>query len=836
MRSWTAACFLAAPMRINRSLTLFSAMILGACASAAPDDDASSTGVVTSALGNDHDHGRDRDRDRDERGGVVHAQVVATGIPGAGAICQIGSFLRSSPIHDRPAFIPFTAPGAVLNGDRLLVGSTSNYGAPLGNAGQYPGTVLSIDPSAPVAVPAGFAAAGDQASAVGGRVQVYVANNAQFLNSRFEPQAATANEVGASLPLGISLNSGNGRPWFANAPNGAAGNGTITVIDPNGAPLAGAPSATAGGVFAGNATNRPGSTAGITSGAVGTAIISKSSDGSGRAVFASVGADGAIVQVHVQKGVDALVPAGALTPIPTITPATAASNDRHTIARRGIAFNWVPNRVLYVVDPQKDRVLAFDIGDNGTLFTASAPRVLGEPEHHRRHGHHWDHDDCDGDDDDGMFDIPIDVAPTIPEIASENFASNSTLAGGADLYVLNRGNNSIVRVTQDGKKVASRKIQVDGQRGFRANGLGVSPDGKTIWITGQTENGGGVVTKIAGFGSGPIMPGLVAEATSQGSTSPNALGSFFFSKSFTPDQGLGPLFNGQSCATCHSDPIPGGMSSTIFDTFISGSDSDPVARFHSVRELGDRCRLPTGVPHDASSTSKRSSMTLRNSSLIDFVQPFDILANRATQPAAIQGRPNILPDGRIGKFGWKASTPTLIEFMGQAFRNEQGLTNGLVRRDQVDGCGANKIEPELDALPLVTTSDFMKNLDAPAPSAACVASTGATVFQNAGCAGCHTPSFAGPGFRANLYSDLLLHDMGPALADGFVQGSATGSEFRTMTLTRLSERSHFLHDGRALDLSSAITAHGGQGAAAATAFSSLSATDRDALLAFLGCL
>ncbi|HSO36777.1 MAG TPA: di-heme oxidoredictase family protein, partial [Labilithrix sp.] len=64
----------------------------------------------------------------------------------------------------------------------------------------------------------------------------------------------------------------------------------------------------------------------------------------------------------------------------------------------------------------------------------------------------------------------------------------------------------------------------------------------------------------------------------------------------------------------------------------------------------------------------------------------------------------------------------------------------------------------------------------------------------------------------------------------------TGSEFRTMTLTRLAERSHFLHDGRALDLSSAITAHGGQGAAASTAFSSLSTADRDALLAFLGCL
>lgn len=821
-------------MRFNRSLTLFSAMVLGACASAAPEDEAP-TGVVTSAVDRD-DRDRGHDGDRDER--VVRAQVVATGIPGAGAICQIGGFLRGSPIHDRATFTPFTAPGAVLNGERLLVASTSNFGAPLANAAQYAGTVLSVDPSSSTfAVPAGFAAAGDQASGVGGRVQVYASNNAPFLNSRFEPQAVTAAELSVSLPTGISLNNGNGRPWISNAPTGATGDGTITVLDPVGAPLAGAPFPTAGGVFKGNLTNRPGSTRGLTAGAVGTAIFSKSPDGSGRAVFAAAEADGSIVQVHVQKGVDALVPPGTLTPITNLTPAAAASNDRHTIARLGMAFNWVPNRVLYVVDPKTDRVLAFDINDNGTLFTAGAPRSLGAQEHEHRHGHHWDHDDCDGDDDDGLFDIPIDVAPTVPEVASQNFASNSTLAGGADLYVLNRGNNTIVRVTQAGKLVAKRKIVVDGQRGFRVNGLGVSPDGKNIWISGQTDNGGGIVTRIAGFGSGPIMPPLVAAANAGGATSSVALGSFFFSKTFSPNEGVGPLFNAQSCADCHSDPAPGGMSSNLFDTFIAGSDSDPVARFHSIRELGDRCRLPTGIPRDATSTSRRSSMTLRGSSLIDFVQPFDILANRATQPAAIQGRANILSDGRIGKFGWKAATPTLIEFMGQAFRNEQGLTNGLERRDIVDACGANRVQPELDALPLVTTSAFMTTLDPPAPTAACVASPGAAVFRATDCAGCHTPSFPGPGgTRATLYSDLLLHDMGPALADGFVQGAATGREFRTMTLSKLADRSHFLHDGRAADVSSAIQAHGGQGAASATAFGALNTADRDALLAFLGCL
>src|SRR5262249_31501644 len=101
---------------------------------------------------------------------------------------------------------------------------------------------------------------------------------------------------------------------------------------------------------------------------------------------------------------------------------------------------------------------------------------------------------------------------------------------------------------------------------------------------------------------------------------------------------------------------------------------------------------------------------------------------------------------------------------------------------------------------------------------------------------CHHPSFPGPGFAATLYSDLLLHDMGPDLADGLPMGSASGSEFRTMTLVSVAERTHFLHDGRASTPTAAILAHGGQGAAAAAAFSALTPTDQTNLLSFLSCL
>lgn len=746
---------------------------------------------------------------------VVHAEVVATGIKGPGAIAQIGMFQRGSPISYKPAFSAYTNPGRVLDGARLLVASTSNYGAPLANLDQYAGSILSIDPSSLVDVPVSFAAAGDQASALGGAVQVYSANNAAFLNSRFDPLAVTAVETGVSMPLGISINNGNGRPWIANSPYGALGAGKVTVLDPVGAPLAGAPDPVAGGVFSGDLTNRSASTThGISPGSIGTAILSKSPDGSTRAVFVSAGADGSIVQIHVQKGVDGLVPPGTLTPLTDITPAAAESNDRRKVVRAGMAFNWAPKRVLYVADPKGNRVVAFDITDDGTRFIASAPRVLGDLR---------------------LYNIPVDVAPTVPEVASENFASNSTLAVGADVYVLNRGNNSIVRITQDGKLVAKRIVKVDKQDDFRASGMGVSPDGQTIWVTGQTEHGGGIVVKVPGFGSGTIMAGLMSAAGLQGAKSTNDLGMFFFKRSFSIAEGVGPLFNAQSCVACHGDPVAGGMSTTSV-VAIDGPHG-PTMRAHSIAEIGGACGLATGMPADATLASVRSSMTLRSTSLIDSVQDFDILAGAAAQPADIRGHVNRMTDGRIGRFGWKAQTPTLIEFMGGAFRNEMGLTNGLMRNDLVDGCGANPVVPELDAVPLVTTAHFLKSADAPAPAAMCTGSAGAAVFTATGCASCHQPSLPGPGgTRAVLYSDLLVHDMGPGLADGLSQGSATGSEFRTMTLVAMAERLRFLHDGRANTLADAILAHGGQAGSSKSAFEGLSAADRDALIAFLGCL
>src|SRR5262245_61590661 len=114
---------------------------------------------------------------------LLRGRLIAIGIPGVSAISAVGTFLPGGPIHDNPAFAAYTQPGAVLDPVRLLVGSTSNFGAAKANLDQQEGSFISIDPTGSelLVIPPNFAAAGDQASALGGRVQMYSAQSPAFL-------------------------------------------------------------------------------------------------------------------------------------------------------------------------------------------------------------------------------------------------------------------------------------------------------------------------------------------------------------------------------------------------------------------------------------------------------------------------------------------------------------------------------------------------------------------------------------------------------------------------------------------------------------------------------
>ena len=173
----------------------------------------------------------------------LRGRIIAVGIPGASAISPVGTFLPGGPIHDNSAFAAYTQPGRVLDPTRILVGSRSNFGEPKANPDQREESFLSIDPRGTdtLVIPEAFAAAGGQASILGGRVQLYSAQSPDFLNGINTPKAVTASFTGVSNPLGFSINNAFGRLWPANAPTGLYGIGTSTILDPNGAPLANAP-------------------------------------------------------------------------------------------------------------------------------------------------------------------------------------------------------------------------------------------------------------------------------------------------------------------------------------------------------------------------------------------------------------------------------------------------------------------------------------------------------------------------------------------------------------------------------------------------------------------
>jgi hypothetical protein len=390
-------------------------------------------------------------------------RVVAVGLPGAGPVATVGRFLPGGPIHDNPAFAAFTQPGRILDPVRLLVGTRSNLGAAPAVTGERPGSIVSIDPvgSTLLRVPADLAGTGGQTVAVDGRIRLFSAQAREFVNAVTNPHAATAAEPAVSNILGLSLNNAFGRIWPANAPCGLSGAGEETILDPGGMPLAGAPDTRAGGVYRGSVTNRlPAQvTAGsLDSASVGTALIGRALDNPKRAVFAVVTADGAVSQAHTEQGVDGLAAPGTISDLRH----RGDADDLHVGA---LLRYYAPDPVLYVSDPVANEVVALTLArdDIGKV------RRLSRVERFRR----------------SAFSEPVDMAPTVAEHNHRDWSSNTTLAELADIYVLNRGNNTIARMKTDGTVIAVRQVRLaGGDLGpARLNGITTSSDGSRIYVT-----------------------------------------------------------------------------------------------------------------------------------------------------------------------------------------------------------------------------------------------------------------------------------------------------------------------------------------------------------------
>jgi hypothetical protein len=232
--------------------------------------------------------------------------------------------------------------------------------------------------------------------------------------------------------------------------------------------------------------------------------------------------------------------------------------------------------------------------------------------------------------------------------------------------------------------------------------------------------------------------------------------------------------------------------------------------------------------------------------LIESIQDQTILAsfNSTANPRTalgIAGHPNrSANDGTITRFGWKAQNKSITMFAGEAYNVEMGITNELfpTATEEDPNCqGPDKPEPNdvtrtapddsnnqafnnpLHILPdWMMFQIMMRFTDGPQPAAnpSASAQRGQVVFNSIGCALCHTPQMqTAPVMNSavlqsrpvNLYSDLMVHHMGPGLADNIIQGAAGPDEFRTTPLWGVGQRMFFLHDGRTSDLLQAILAH-----------------------------
>ena len=341
-------------------------------------------------------------------------------------------------------------------------------------------------------------------------------------------------------------------------------------------------------------------------------------------------------------------------------------------------------------------------------------------------------------------------------------------------------------------------------------------------------------------------------------------GRIVFNQDFSPKTGLGPLFNGTGCASCHNEPVPGGGGSfTQVNASVlhPGGFCDPLAdRGGPVFQLSVTPALKDALGIDAepipveAARGQRTTPDVFGFGLLDAVPESTIVALADPEDRdgdGISGRVNRFFDGRVGRFGRKALTPTLAEFTEGAFHFEQGLTvpnfitEGTVGGQPIPPDVDPSPEPEVSAELVARTDAYVRSL-APAKSKDLdgTAKRGQQIFSDIGCAKCHVPGLrtgdhpiqALAHRQVAAYTDLLLHDMGTELAD-ICQGLvATPSEFRTEPLMALRLARRYLHDGRAGSIEQAVQLHGGEAARSRDGFRALSKSDRKALLKFLSGL
>ena len=328
-----------------------------------------------------------------------------------------------------------------------------------------------------------------------------------------------------------------------------------------------------------------------------------------------------------------------------------------------------------------------------------------------------------------------------------------------------------------------------------------------------------------------------------------------------PDPNYGGQFQDQAI----DGVLPEGEIIVTYEA-ITGTFADGTS--YSLRQpTYTFTNLNYGPMHDDVMMSPRVANQMIGLGLLEAIAEETLLAMADPDDAdgdGISGRVNIVWDyvnntQAVGRFGWKANQPSLLQQVAGAFLGDIGITTHVFPnvncsavqiecQDALNG-GVHEIDDD-DLMKVVIYSSSLavpmqRNWDGPQVQ------QGQQIFEDINCDACHIPTIetgTHPQFDVysnqtiHPYTDLLLHDMGEGLADSRPDFDATGTEWRTPPLwgigliETVNGHTYYLHDGRARNLTEAIIWHGGEGAASRDAFLELNEEQRAAVIAFLESL
>ena len=349
-----------------------------------------------------------------------------------------------------------------------------------------------------------------------------------------------------------------------------------------------------------------------------------------------------------------------------------------------------------------------------------------------------------------------------------------------------------------------------------------------------------------------------------------------FARVFSPAEGLGPLFVSASCESCHIGDGKGHPITTLirFGQMNNGT-------YSALEDLGGpqlQHRSIPGYPAEkipAEATGVTRLMppavtglgyleAIEDATILALADPDDSDGDGISGVASWIDIPDFLPaptnrvqsDGKvIGRFGKKAGTINLLHQAVVAYLQDMGVTSEFLPQDTYNvqagiQTGDTASDPEISTEIVDNVVFYLRTLKVPPRRNAEDENVkaGERIFSDIGCVGCHVPALTtGPSDVDALsnktifpYSDLLLHDMGPELDDGYTEGSATSSEWRTAPLWGIGlaadsqgGRVFYLHDGRATTLDEAIQFHGGEAAISRDRYTNLGTEEQSQLIAFL---